>query len=80
MSKSFNIFNIVNITVFLISLLIGLIYLYFDKNKTKIYVYPTPNNYHNLQFQDKAGNCFAYELEKTKCPTNKKNINNIPIQ
>ena len=79
-SKSFNIFKIVDIRVFLISLLIGLIYLYFDKNKKKIYVYPTPSNYNNLEFKDKADNCFSYELEKVKCPSNKKEINNIPMQ
>tara|TARA_B100000424_G_scaffold268206_1_gene262550 strand:+ start:1438 stop:1674 length:237 start_codon:yes stop_codon:yes gene_type:complete len=78
MIKSF--LKIINIKVFLISLFIGLIFMYFDNEKKKISVYPTPSNIDSLQYKDKADNCFEYTMEKVKCPSNKSKINHIPIQ
>tara|TARA_X000000368_G_scaffold154033_1_gene121391 strand:- start:2673 stop:2909 length:237 start_codon:yes stop_codon:yes gene_type:complete len=75
-----NLLKIINIKVFLISLLVGLIFMYFDNDKKKITVYPTPSNINNIQFKDKADNCFEYNMEKVKCPSNKSKINHIPIQ
>jgi|TARA_B110000444_G_scaffold28363_2_gene23361 hypothetical protein len=75
-----NLLKLINIKVFLISLFIGLIYMYFDNDKKKISVYPTPSNINSVEFKDKADNCFEYSMEKVKCPSNKSEINNIPIQ
>ena len=74
------IFKIINIQLFLISLFIGLIFMYFDNEKKTIYVYPTPSNVDIIEFKDKADNCFEYSMEKISCPSNKSQINNIPIQ
>ena len=75
-----NLLKLINIKVFLISLLIGLIFMYFDNERKKISVFPTPSNIDKLQFKDKADNCFEYSMEKVKCPSNKSKINHIPIQ
>ena len=80
MAKKFNIFKIINFPFFLISLFIGLLLMYLDTGKKKIYVYPTPSNMSEIEFKDKADNCFEYEFEETKCPYKKSDINNIPIQ
>lgn len=76
----FNIFKCINITVFLLSFFLGLLFVYFFEDKKKIYVYPTPHNLNNIQFRDKADNCFKYDIEKTTCPKDKNLISNIPIQ
>ena len=75
-----NFLSIINIKVFLISLLIGLLFMYLDNGKKDVYVYPTPSNIDEIEFKDKADNCFEYSLEKVKCPSNKAEINNIPLQ
>lgn len=75
-----NFFKILNLKVFLISLLIGLIFIYFNDDRKKISVYPTPSNINSLQFKDKADNCFEYSMEKVNCPSSKSKINNIPVQ
>ena len=54
--------------------------MYFDNEKKKISVYPTPSNIDHLQFKDKADNCFQYSMEKIKCPSDKSKINHIPVQ
>tara|TARA_B100001175_G_scaffold257907_1_gene226345 strand:- start:912 stop:1157 length:246 start_codon:yes stop_codon:yes gene_type:complete len=75
-----NFFKIINIKVFLVSLFIGLVFMYFDNDKKKIHVYPTPSNINSVEFKDKADNCFEYNMEKVKCPSKKSEINNIPVQ
>ena len=73
-------FKIINIKVFLVSLFVGLIFMFFDNNKKKITVFPTPSNVDDVVFQDAADNCFEYKLEEVKCPSKKSDINNVPIQ
>ena len=75
-----NIFKIINIRVILVSLLIGLLFMYLNDNRTKIFVYPTPSNIGKVEYKDKAENCFEYMMEEVKCPSNNKDINNIPVQ
>jgi hypothetical protein len=74
-----NMLKIINIKVFLISLIAGLIFMYFDDSKKNISVFPTPSNIGTVEYKDKAGNCFEYTMEKVKCP-DKSKIKNIPIQ
>tara|TARA_Y100000389_G_scaffold130327_1_gene127723 strand:- start:4605 stop:4844 length:240 start_codon:yes stop_codon:yes gene_type:complete len=74
------ILKIIDIRFFLLAFFIGLIYIYYENDKRIIYVYPTLHNYNDLEYHDKADNCFSYNLKKIKCPKNKSNINNIPIQ
>jgi hypothetical protein len=74
------IFKIINIKFFLISFFIGLLYIYYENDKKKIYVYPTLHNYKDLEYRDKANNCFNYIIKEIKCPSRKNDINSIPIQ
>lgn len=75
-----NFIKLINLKVFLISLFIGLVFIWFDNEKKKITVYPTPSNIDNILYKDKADNCFKYTMEKITCPSNKSKINHIPIQ
>ena len=51
-----------SLPVFIVSLITGLLYIYFIENDAKIvYVYPSPENCGKTQYEDNAGNCFMYE-------------------
>ena len=71
--------KILHIKVFLTSLLIGLIFIYLKDSKKKIKVYPTLSNINNIEYKDKADNCYEYELEKINCPNDESKINKIPV-
>jgi len=70
-----------DLPVFIVSLAIGffIIYVYGSDIKT-VYVYPTPENMQDLLFQDDANNCFMYKAREEKCPQDKTQIKEIPIQ
>jgi hypothetical protein len=66
---------------FICSLAFGLFLVYlYQPSPSIIYVYPTPDNTNNLQFMDKAKNCFKFDAIEIACPDNSSDINNIPIQ
>lgn len=71
----------VSIPVFLVSLAIGLffVYVYVPDSRT-VYVYPTPNNVKETQYRDALGNCFEYEAEETACPPSAADISVVPPQ
>jgi hypothetical protein len=74
-------FQYISFPIFLISLAIGLFYVYLSNPEPKvIYVYPTPENINQLQFKDKASNCFEFKASEVKCPKDTKLIHKIPIQ
>lgn len=75
-----NFFKIINLKVFLISLFLGLIFIYLNDDKKKINVYPTPSNIEEIEYKDNANNCFEYIMENIDCPKNEKEINHIPMQ
>ena len=67
--------------VFIISLAIGLFFVYTTAPpKNVIVVYPTPHNYNRYQYRDRAGNCFIISQSQLPCPENKKHIITVPIQ
>lgn len=67
--------------IFLLSLAFGLLFVYvYQPTPTVIYVYPTPDNIKNLQFRDKANNCFSFKAKEVSCPSDTKYIHNIPLQ
>jgi hypothetical protein len=72
----------INLPVFIVSLIVGLLVVWFTmKNDLrKIYVYPTPDNIDVLQYRDKAGNCFSYKQIDTSCPKSEYKIAKIPVQ
>ena len=74
-------FDKISLPVFLISLSIGIFFVYiFGSDRKIIYVYPTPENVNKILYKDKAYNCFKLESKEVKCPTDSSKITNIPIQ
>jgi hypothetical protein len=62
------IFKYIDIKLFLISLSIGLFYIYISEEYRKVIViYPTPDNIDKYQYKDKSDECFSYELNEVKC-------------
>jgi len=72
----------INVPVFFVSLVVGLLIVYFtmQNDLRKIYVYPTPENVDLMQYRDKAGNCFVYKSVDTPCPKNDTKLAKIPVQ
>ena len=71
----------ISIPIFLISFAIGLFFIYIlGPQKKHIYIYPSPENVNKILFKDKADNCFQFEEEEVKCPTDPSLITTIPIQ
>lgn len=69
----------INWTVFIVSFLIGLVFIYVSSSPDEeVYVYPTPENAGTIEYKDKANNCFVYQAKKQACP--KSDIKYIPIQ
>ena len=72
---------IIDPIIFLISLCIGLFYVYLSTDKPEIIIkYPSPYNTDKIVYTDKAGMCYKYAIEKVLCPLDKTKINSIKIQ
>lgn len=73
--------NYINLPVFIISLAMGLFFIYiFTPDRRTIYVYPTPENVGTIQYKDAAGNCFEFDQKKVGCPKESSKISQIPVQ
>lgn len=71
----------ISISTFIISLAIGLFVVYVWGPETKeVLVYPTPENSGKVQYKDLADNCYKYEKEKVKCPSDSSKISKYPVQ
>ncbi len=71
----------ISIKIFITTLAIGLLYVYlFNPDPTIIYVYPTPENVGQVEYKDKANNCFQFEANEVSCPKDKSKIKTIPVQ
>ncbi len=65
----------INIPVFIISLALGLFFVYvFSDEKRKIMVYPTPDNVNTVQYRDESGTCYEFKEKEVKCPANEADI------
>ena len=70
----------INFPVFLVSLAIGILFVYLFKPELNvIYVYPTPDNQNKILYKDKTDNCFKFNAEEVDFPDDKTKIKNIPI-
>jgi hypothetical protein len=75
------IFNYISFPTFLISFAIGLFFTYILGPEIKtIFIYPSPENVDKILFKDKADNCFYFDQNEVKCPSNTSLISKIPIQ
>ena len=73
--------NLFSFPTFIISFIIGIIFVYLNEKPSKIiYVYPTPDNIHQIEYIDKANNCFEYIAQEVNCPNDINKITLIPIQ
>ena len=64
----------INLKAFLISLSIGLLYIYLSEEYKKVVIiYPTPDNVNDYD-KDTANNCFSYQLQETDCPSSSENM------
>ena len=59
----------INIPIFLLSLSIGLFFVYTTTNSgmKEIYVFPNPDNINEIQFKDSTDNCFDFKAKPVKC-------------
>jgi hypothetical protein len=74
-------FKYISIKVFLISLSLGLLFVYLSSpTPTVIVVYPTPDNVDRINYKDKASNCFKFKSTEVKCPSDHNLIKAIPVQ
>lgn len=74
------IFDYISLPIFIISLAVGLFFVYAMGPEMKIvYVYPSPENVNEVLFKDKADNCFYFKPDEVKCPDASK-ITAMPIQ
>ena len=74
-------FQYISFKVFFVSLCLGLLFAYLSTpTPTIIHVYPTPDNSDTIEFIDKANNCFKFDATEVKCPADRGEIKNIPIQ
>jgi hypothetical protein len=75
------IFSYISFPLFLISLAIGLFFVYILGPEQKIiYVYPTPDNVQTVQYKDNIDQCFSYQSKETDCPMNPFLVHTIPVQ
>ena len=71
----------INLKIFILSFMMGCIFIYLSPIKTKtILVYPTPQNHNLIQYTDSANNCFQFTPTEISCPSDKTKIKTIPIQ
>jgi hypothetical protein len=66
---------------FLISFAFGLFLVYCSAPQPEVIIkYPTPDNASTTIFKDDVGeNCYKFDAEEVKCPSNKMSVNQIPI-
>jgi hypothetical protein len=69
----------INISVFLITFLLGLLYIYYIDYNRRVIVYPSRYNIDKIEYKDEAENCFEYKVKDVKCPTDKSKIENLPL-
>ncbi len=70
----------INFKIFIISLAIGLFYVYLTvPSKKVIFVYPTPDNTDDIQYKDKADNCHKYTFTEVSC-SGGETLKRIPVQ
>lgn len=75
------IFQYISIPIFLVSLAIGLFFVYILGPESKVvFVYPSPENVGKILFKDKSDSCFYFKQVEVKCPTNDSLLSKIPIQ
>jgi hypothetical protein len=69
----------INVTVFLLTFLMGLIYIYYFDYNRRVIVYPNRYNIDKIEYKDEAENCFSYKVKEVTCPSDKSGIEIVPL-
>ena len=70
-----------NVPVFIISLAIGLFFVYISApSPNVIFIYPNPDNEAQLLFKDKSETCYRCKSKEIRCPKDASKIVSYPIQ
>ena len=73
--------NFFNTPSFIISLAIGIFFVYIGSPQNQIiYVYPKPDNLNKILYKDKANTCFQFTSKNVPCPPKESAITKYPIQ
>tara|TARA_Y100000996_G_C22510495_1_gene638169 strand:- start:16 stop:264 length:249 start_codon:yes stop_codon:yes gene_type:complete len=71
----------IDFRVFIISLAFGLFLSYVTSSSPNvIYVYPTPDNLKQIQYEDEGGTCYNFTSSEVKCPSDNSKIRKYPVQ
>lgn len=71
----------VNTNIFVITFIISLVIVFFmHPQPTVIYRFPNPDNAGKLIYQDKNKNCYKYEANQVKCPSDPNLILEHPLR
>jgi hypothetical protein len=74
-------FDYINSKFFLISLAVGLFFVYIvDTPKKVIFITPNIDNVDKVLYKDNSDNCFKYEPTEVTCPSNPKKIEPLVLQ
>tara|TARA_Y100000992_G_scaffold285937_1_gene237359 strand:- start:105 stop:335 length:231 start_codon:yes stop_codon:yes gene_type:complete len=74
-------FDYINFKFFLISLAVGLFFVYvIDVPKKVIYLSPNIDNVEKVVYKDSSDNCYKYKALEIKCPSNPSEIEKVKIQ
>ena len=77
----FRVSKYIDIYVFTISFVIGLLIMYMTGDENRIiHIYPTPENEELMLYRDKAHPCFTFQHKEVSCPINPLNIATVPVQ
>ena len=78
-TKMYSLTKYINITIFLITFLLGLTYIYCFEYNRQVVVFPTPHNVDKIEYKDEAENCYGYKIKEVKCPSDKSKIESLPL-
>ena len=74
-------FKFINKKIFVCSFFMGILFiLFFEQEKDKVFVYPTPDNIKDVEYVDKNNTCYEYNEELVECPLDSSKIKSVPIQ
>ncbi len=65
---------------FFMALFVGLMMCYVMTPAPQIvFRHPTPENVDDIIYQDGSDNCYKYEVDEVKCPSNREGIKQHPV-
>ena len=65
---------------FFIALFFGFLMVYITAPEPKIvFKHPTPENVDDVIYQDGSDNCYKYQVDEVKCPTDANKIKEHPV-